>query len=183
MLDLISHGRGGPGASGSLTAAQIDFVRRTVQRALEVMLKFLSGGPSTLKAVANHVDYIGRKGTLELETEECERVQGRNAARRMLDDWDLDLDELRPRAELQPPYARKPPRLVYKLLFSMPAGTPPEKMEAAARNFGREEFSLQHRYAFVLHTDEPHPHVHLVFRALSEQGVRLNVTKAMLHLW
>jgi hypothetical protein len=37
------------------------------------------------------------------------------------------------------------------------------------------EFS---RYAFVLHTDESHPHVYLVFKAVSEQGVRLDIHKA-----
>ena len=30
--------------------------------------------------------------------------------------------------------------------------------------FPREEFALKQRYAFVLHTDEPHPRVHAVFK-------------------
>jgi hypothetical protein len=53
----------------------------------------------------------------------------------------------------------------------------------AVRNFAREEWWGQHRYAFVLHTDEPHPHVHLVMKAVSEQGVRLNIKKATLRHW
>jgi hypothetical protein len=53
----------------------------------------------------------------------------------------------------------------------------------AVRNFAREEFWGQHRYAFVLHTDEPHPHVHLVLKAVSEEGVRLNIKKATLRHW
>src|SRR5437762_1770342 len=68
-------------------------------------------------------------------------------------------------------------------MFSMPPGTPPEKVREAVRNFAREEFWGQHRYAFVLHTDEPHPHVHLVMKAVSEQGVRLNIKKATLRHW
>ncbi|MBK7250670.1 MAG: hypothetical protein IPI06_07305 [Gammaproteobacteria bacterium] len=32
-------------------------------------------------------------------------------------------------------------------------------------------------------TDEPHPHVHLVLKAVSEQGVRLNIKKATLRHW
>ena len=68
-------------------------------------------------------------------------------------------------------------------MFSMPAGTPPDKVLAAVRNFAREEFWGQHRYAFVLHTDEEHPHVHLVLKAVSEQGVRLNIKKATLRHW
>jgi hypothetical protein len=51
------------------------------------------------------------------------------------------------------------------------------------RNFAREEFWGQHRYAFALHTDEPHPHVHLVLKAVSEQGVRLNIKKSTLRHW
>jgi hypothetical protein len=35
----------------------------------------------------------------------------------------------------------------------------------------------------VLHTDEPHPHVHMVVKAMSEQGVRLNIRKATLREW
>jgi hypothetical protein len=30
----------------------------------------------------------------------------------------------------------------------------------------------------VLHTDEPHPHVHMVVKAVSEHGVRLNIRRA-----
>ncbi len=35
----------------------------------------------------------------------------------------------------------------------------------------------------TLHTDEPHPHVHLVLKAVNEQGVRLNIKKATLRHW
>src|SRR5690606_24174707 len=78
---------------------------------------------------------------------------------------------------------RKSPKLIHKLMFSMPPGTPPNKVLAAVRHFAREEFWGQHRYALVLHTDEDHPHVHLVLKAVSEQGVRLNVRKATLRHW
>jgi type IV secretory pathway VirD2 relaxase len=54
---------------------------------------------------------------------------------------------------------------------------------AAVRHFAREEFWGQNRYAFVLHTDEDHPHVHLVLKAVSELGVRLNIKKATLRHW
>jgi hypothetical protein len=68
-------------------------------------------------------------------------------------------------------------------MFSMPPGTPPEKVLEAVRNFAREEFWGQQRYAFVLHTDEPHPHVHLVLKAVNEGGVRMNIKKATLRQW
>jgi len=65
----------------------------------------------------------------------------------------------------------------------MPPATPAKGVLEAARNFAREEFALKHRYALVLHTDEPHPHVHLVVKAVSERGERLNIRKATLREW
>ena len=76
-------------------------------------------------------------------------------------------------------YLNRKGELVHKILFSMPAGTPPKKVLEAVKDFAREEFALKHRYAMVLHTDEPHPHVHMVVKAVSEQGVRLNIRKAL----
>jgi len=35
----------------------------------------------------------------------------------------------------------------------------------------------------VLHTDEPHPHVHMVLKAVSERGVRLHIRKQTLRHW
>jgi len=34
-----------------------------------------------------------------------------------------------------------------------------------------------------LHTDQPHPHVHLVIKAMSEHGKRINIRKATLREW
>ena len=65
----------------------------------------------------------------------------------------------------------------------MPSPTPPEKVLAAARRFAREKFGDQHRYAMVLHTDQRHPHVHMVVKAESEEGPRLHIDKAMLRVW
>ena len=58
-----------------------------------------------------------------------------------------------------------------------------EKVLAAVKNFAREEFGLKHRYAMALHTDEPHPHVHMVVKAISERGVRLHIRKGALREW
>ena len=183
LLDIVSLGRGGPhGAGGRLTAEQVEQIRRTVQRAPEVMVKVLGRNSNDLKAAARHFDYIGRKGELEIETDDGERLQGR-VGQSLIEDWDLDIDDARRQGDLKATNGRKPPKLVHKLMFSMPPGTPPDKVLAAVRNFAREEFALQHRYAFVLHTDEPHPHVHLVLKAVSEQGVRLNIKKATLRHW
>jgi relaxase-like protein len=183
LFNLVSHGRGGPRESGGrFTQAQIEQIRRTVQRAPEAVVKVLPRDSNDLKAVGKHLDYIGRYGKLELESDGGERLSGR-IGKALLDDWDLDIDDMRRQATLAATKGRKPPKLVHKLMFSMPPGTPPDKVMGAVRNFAQEEFWGQHRYTFALHTDEAHPHVHLVLKAVSEQGVRLNIKKATLRHW
>jgi hypothetical protein len=145
-------------------------------------MKVLPRASNDLKAVGKHLDYIGRKGELELETDDGERLGGRIGTD-LLNEWDLDIDDVRRQAILAATKGRKPPKLVHKLMFSMPPGTPPDKVLGAVRNFAREEFWGQHRYAFVLHTDEAHPHVHLVLKAVNEEGVRLNIKKTTLRHW
>lgn len=182
LLNIASYARGGPRSAGRLTPAQIEHIRLTVNRAPEVMVKVLPKSSSDLKAVGKQIDYIGRRGNLELEGDDGERLRGR-VADALLDDWDLDVDEIRRRGNLTAVSKRTPPKLVHKLVFSMPPSTPPQKVLSAVRILAREEFYGQHRYAMVLHTDEPHPHVHLVVKAVSEQGVRLNIRKATLRHW
>jgi len=98
-------------------------------------------------------------------------------------DWNLDLEEYRRRDDLGPRRDRRPPKLAHKIVFSMPAGTPPDKVLAAVQGFAREEFGLKNRYAMVLHTDEPHPHLHVLVKAVSEEGVRLNIRRETLRRW
>lgn len=182
LLDVASYARGGSRAKDRLMPAQVEHVRRTVYRVPEAVVKVLPRGSSDLKAASKHLDYIGRYGELDLEGDDGQRLQGR-IGNALLEDWDLDLDDVRRQSGLSAANGRKPPKLIHKLMFSMPPGTPPGKVLGAVRNFAREQFALQHRYAFVLHTDEPHPHVHLVLKAVSEQGVRLNIKKATLRHW
>jgi Relaxase/Mobilisation nuclease domain len=183
LFDIVSYGRGGPREmSGRLTLAQVEQIRRTVQRAPEAVVKVLPKDANDLKAAGRHLDYIGRYGKLELETDDGDRFQGR-IGKTLLSDWDVDIDEVRRQSKLAATKGRQPPKIVHKLMYSMPAGTPPDKVLGAVRNLAREEFWGQHRYAFALHTDEDHPHVHLVLKAVSEQGVRLNIKKATLRHW
>ena len=183
ILDLRSYARRGPGHRDRLSPAEIAQISRTVRRAPEAVVKVLPKDSNNLASISRHIGYIGRHGDLELETDDGERLSGKGIGRQLLEDWDLDLDEHRGQTNLVGGLGRKPPKLVHKLMFSMPPGTPAEGVLTAARNFLREEFALKHRYAFVLHTDEPHPHVHALVKAVSEQGVRLNIRKATLREW
>jgi hypothetical protein len=182
LLDIASYGRRGPGGTVHLSAAQLADIHRTVHRVPEVMVKVLAKDSNNLRSVGRHLNYIGRYGELDLETDDGERVQGRDAGQKLLEDWDLDLDEDRKEMGLASVSGRSP-KLVHKIMLSMPPGTRADGVLEAARNFARQEFALKHRYALVLHTDEPHPHVHLVVKTVSEQGDRLNIRKATLREW
>lgn len=182
LLDLGSFARLGPGRRDRLSSEELALIDRTVRRTPEVMVKVLSKDSNNLRSVARHLNYIGRRGELELETDDGDRLQERDAGRRLVEDWDLDLDQSRRDSKLSAGTGRAP-KLVHKIILSMPPGTPAKGVLEAARNFAREEFGLKHRYALVLHTDEPHPHVHFVVKAVSEQGKRLNIRKATLREW
>ncbi len=181
LLEISSYARRGPGRRDHLSPAEIERVARTVRRTPEVMIKVLSRGGQDLKAVRRHLDYLRdrEEGELAIETDDGERLTGPGVAKNLTEDWNLDLQEHRHRSDLDG-RGRHSTKLVHKLMFSMPAGTPPQKVLEAVKNFAREEFALKHRYAMVLHTDEPHPHVHMVVRAVSEQGERLHIRKATL---
>lgn len=183
-LDIVSHGRRGPGGVLRFGQDQIQQIERTVSRTPEVMVK-VSGGGRDSGGVGAHLKYIGRHGKLALETDEGLSVQGKDAALEFTEDWHLD--QCRSQYRPKPAEGEKDtrPKLVHNIVLSMPAGTPPEKVLAAARTFARENFALQHRYAMVLHTDQAHPHVHLVVKCEHEYepGKRLYVRKDTLRRW
>ncbi|HEU4694008.1 MAG TPA: relaxase/mobilization nuclease domain-containing protein, partial [Vicinamibacterales bacterium] len=183
LLDIVSYGSAALHENGGrLSPEKVEHLRRTVQRVPEVMVKVLPRASNDLEAAGKHLDYISRHGKLALELDDGEPVEGRKG-NALLEAWDLDIDNVRRQAGLAAVSGRKPPKLIHKLMFSMPAGTSPDKVLSAVRHLAREQFWGQHRYAFALHTDEDHPHVHLVLKAVSEQGVRLNIRKSTLRHW
>ena len=183
LFNIVSYGRGGPRRSSSLSLGQIELISRTVSRTPEVMVKVLPKDSNNARSIQKHIDYIGRRGELELETDDGLRLQGKGIGRDLLYNWNLDLESHHREAEFANTRGRVAPKLVHKLIFSMPPGTSSRAVHAAVKKFAREEFALRHRYAMVLHTDEPHPHVHLVMKAMSEQGVRLNIRRETLREW
>jgi hypothetical protein len=183
LFNFLSLARGGPGRD-HFAPGEVAQISRTTRRAPEVMVKVLGRGGQDLKSVRDHLDYLRVRegGDVPIETDDGRHLDGRSAGKELLEDWDLDLDDLRPRSELDT-HGGGSKKLVHKLMFSMPAGTPPDKVLTAVKNFAREEFALRHRYAMVLHTDEPHPHVHMVVKATSEHGERLHIRMNTLREW
>jgi hypothetical protein len=166
-----------------LTQEEIQLLNRTVRRTPEVMVKVLTKGGRDRKAVGRHLSYLSRDGDVEIETDDGRHLIGQGVEKELLENWDLDVEEARRTVGLRSHPGLMRPKLVHKIVLSMPAGTSPGGLLRGARAFARETFGAKHRYAMVLHTDEPHPHVHMVVKAVSEEGVRLNIRKATLREW
>jgi hypothetical protein len=142
----------------------------------------ITGGGRGMKAIAAHFRYIGRQGkeeaggkgkTLEIEDERGEKIQGRAGLVQLTDEWRFAgayIDDDSPRRE------------AVNIIFSMPAGTPPEAVSAATAEAARELFE-GHKYVFVMHENQGAPHVHLAVRADRYDGVRLSPRKADLDRW
>jgi len=182
LLDIRSFSRRGPDRRLHLSSAFLEQIVRTVSRAPEVMVK-VSGGASSTRGAIAHLRYIDRHGKLEIETDEGQRLEGKGTEAALVADWDLEATQARARGPYRRTAGRRPLKLVHNVILSMPKGTSPQKLLSASRDFAREQFALKHRYALVLHTDQDHPHVHLVIKAVSEEGERLNIRKATLREW
>ena len=182
VLDIVSHGRRGPERRDRLTQPQMEQILRTVRRTPEAMVKVSGSASSTKKAVA-HLAYVGRKGELAIETDDGQRLSGQSAAQSLSDAWQLGIDELVARNPYKGASGRRAAKLTHHIALSMPVETPPERLLEAAQGFAREEFAMQHRYAMALHTDQDHPHVHLVVRAMGNNGRRLRIDKQKLRDW
>jgi hypothetical protein len=183
-LEIGSHGRRGPAGEIRLSAAQIEQVERTVRRTPEVIVK-VSGGARDAGGAKAHFDYIDRHGKLDLELDDGRAIQGKGAGAELVADWNLDLSEGQYRPKGAHGERDTRPKVVHNIVLSMPVRTPPDKLLAAAKMFAREHFALQYRYAMALHTDQGHPHVHLVVKAEHEYepGKRLHIKKATLRQW
>ena len=208
-LELWSRGRKGPFAPPHFSPSSPESMaalQRTLDRVPEVMVKVTGGGRDTGTAKA-HIDYIDRHGQLDVLTDEGEVLCGKDVSAFLVDDWKLDTCRAstgKARNRQAPESGKKDVhgkpikdsrgKQVHNIVLSMPAGTPPKAVLAAAQQFARENFALTHRYAMVLHdpaTDPKHqktqsgknPHVHLVVKAISETGERLSIRKHTLQVW
>jgi hypothetical protein len=65
----------------------------------------------------------------------CTPVVGKRAVGGLIDDWDLDLNDLYWRQPYLMPVRRMPPKLVHKVLFSMPAGTTARQTSGSGAQF------------------------------------------------
>jgi type IV secretion system T-DNA border endonuclease VirD2 len=146
-------------ATGKTARAKL---ARIVRRAPEVVVKVTGrqrgGGP-----VKAHLDYIGRKGKLGIETRDGEILTSKEDIAERATEWSDTLQ-----------WRSRPTVSSVSLIFSMPAGTDPDKVLRAVRALAHAELSDNHDYVLALHTDTPRPHVHLAVQAEGLDRIRFN---------
>lgn len=60
------------------------------KRTSPVMVKVLTRGTQNLGAVRRHLEYLDRKGELEIQTDDGQKLTGKGVERELLENWDLD---------------------------------------------------------------------------------------------
>ena len=135
---------------------------RIVRKAPEVVVKVTGRqrGGSHVKA---HLDYIGRKGDVEIETRDGEILTSKEDIAERAAEWSDTLH-----------WRSRPTVSSVSLIFSMPEGTDPDKVLGAVRALAHAELSDNHDYVLTLHTDTPRPHVHLTVQAEGLDRTRFN---------
>ena len=143
-----------------------------VRNSPQVMVK-VTGGGRGMAAIAAHLRYISKSGRLPFEDDRGEVREGREALCDLSEQWRCGGSRIPERSER---------REAFNIMLAMPAGTKPEIVRNAAREFAQAELA-KHRYVMVLHTHQANPHVHLAVRAEGRDGRRLNPRKQDLRRW
>lgn len=136
---------------------------RLAAGAREVVVIF-KGAAHEVPALRRHLDYISRRGALELEDQDGFRLKGRHALAELAQDWEAaaQLDSRRRDAK---PLSRS-------MVFTMPPGVDPQALEGAVRATAQERLAEKFDYVWIRHDDTRHPHAHLIVRALGRAGER-----------
>jgi len=181
-----STAAGGSGGKRTLTP---DDQRRALlavtKRKPQVMVKITSFGKSA-KAVADHLDYISRKGEIEVfdntgdELSSLAERSGREP-RDALEDFAERLSD--PPGEDDTAAKRRPrARVTMNLMLSMPEGTDTGAFELAVRDFLSDTFE-KNDHVFAFHDDRNHYHAHIAVSLQGADGTWLNPRKADLQQW
>ena len=135
---------------------------RIVRRAPEVVVK-VTGRQKGATHVKAHLDYIGRKGEIDIETRDGEILTSKEDVAERAAEWSDTVQ-----------WRSRPTVSSVSMIFSMPEGTDADRVLGAVRAVARAELSDNHDYVLALHTDTPRPHVHLTVQAEGLDRIRFN---------
>jgi hypothetical protein len=143
---------------------------RLERRAPQVMVKVTKPTFGAAHTFQN-MTYISRHCEEEIFDQDGSLFVRDEELERLADDWhQQNQDAYDGEQRYRGPDARR-------LQFSMPRGTDPIALRNAVSATARHVFGDRYDYVFALHTDRPHPHVHLTMRAVSHDGEALRINK------
>jgi type IV secretory pathway VirD2 relaxase len=153
------------------TKGRLDQVKRIVNYTPEVVVK-ITGFSKGDSHMAAHLDYVSRKGDIDLEDERGNIVSGKEDVRDVAKEWGVDSGR-----------RKKGTRDTVNVVLSMPGDVPTTDLKDAARAFAQKKFSDNHQYVMALHQDTDNPHVHLTIKSLGYNGKRLHIKRGDPHKW
>lgn len=152
----------------------METLERTTRRVSQTVVK-ITGRIHGAASVLGAFTYVARLGMadqepLPLETSEGKLLTRADEMQQMAREWQLHemSDE-----------SRRKGATALAMVFSMPPGTDPAKVREAVRDYAEQDMANR-RWAMVLHTDEAHPHVHLIVANRDQDGRRFNPDRAFL---
>ncbi len=167
----------GGGPQARMSGRAIMAADRTSRRVPEVMVRITGRQHGGGHVMANFA-YISRLGhgpgeELGLETSEGVVLRDGRDMQILAKDWhDFEMDG----------DARRKGATSISMILSMPSGTDPERLKAAALDFAREEFANR-SWVAGLHVDRDHPHVHITIARRDFDGRRFHPDRDDLFRW
>jgi hypothetical protein len=170
------HAFGG-GNQARMSGRAVMTVDRTSRRVPEVVVRITGRQHGGGHVLANF-SYISRLGhgpekELGLETSDAEVLRDGRDMQILAQDWhewEMDGD------------ARRKGATSISMILSMPTGTDPEKLKAAALDFAKQEFANR-SWVAGLHVDRDHPHVHITIARRDLDGRRFHPDRDDLFRW
>lgn len=148
-------------------------IRKIISYTPEVMVK-ITGFTHDFGHVRAHLNYISRKGTLELEDENGGIYSDPEDIRYLSDYWQAH--------HWDSPQHQTKARCTSHLVLSMPYGTDIKPLKEAVRSFAKETFA-DYRYVMALHQDTDHPHMHLTVHNCGKHGKKLQIKRGDPQKW
>jgi Relaxase/Mobilisation nuclease domain len=170
------HAFGG-GTQVRMSGRAVMTMDRTSRRVPEVVVRITGRQHGGGHVLANFA-YISRLGhgpekELGLETSDGEVLRDGRDMQTLAQDWhewEMDGD------------ARRKGATSISMILSMPSGTDPEKIKAAAVDFAKEQFANR-SWVAGLHVDRDHPHVHITIARRDLDGRRFHPDRDDLFRW
>lgn len=158
----------GGGTQSDTSRRAISTMDRTARRAPEVMVRITGRQHGGGHVLANFA-YISRLGhgddkELALYTSDGDIIRDGREMQVLAQDWhEWEMGD----------DTRRKGATSLSMILSMPSGTDPDRLKAAALDFAREEFANR-SWVASLHVDRDHPHVHVTFARRDHDGRRFH---------